>query len=353
MKKWIAMLLALTMVLSLCACGKSETTTTGTPTTGASNAPQEAVQEEVTHLLSSPMNFKVSTTQSSGSLWVKYMTEAYAEITERTNGDLQFQMYPDGELGKNPDCVEQILAGAPMILGCGFDTMADYSDALAVASSPYVFQDMSEVFTIADTDWWDATTADLADTANLQIFAVGTLGYRHFVSTSPITSPSDVKKMTIRMGSDLMRNWIAVMGGSPASGAWADNYSNIQTGIFDACEATLDLLWSSSLYEVCDYLCLTGHSINPNISIMSADNWNAIPAEYQQIITEVMEKTMSAIYDETVASESKIIDDFKSKGVEVIDNIDKSQFAQYTADLLKVEGMDTSILDGVNAALGR
>ena len=353
MKKWIAMLLTLAMVLSLCACGKSETTATGTPAPEASNAPQEAAQEEVTHLLSSPMNFKVSTTQSSGSLWVKYMTEAYAEITERTNGDLQFQLYPDGELGKNPDCVEQILAGAPMILGCGFDTMADYSDALAVASFPYVFQDMSEVFTIANTDWWDTTTAELADTANLQIFAVGTLGYRHFVSTSPITSPNDVKKMTIRMGSDLMRNWISVMGGSPASGAWADNYSNIQTGIFDACEATLDLLWSSSLYEVCDYLCLTGHSINPNISIMSADNWNAIPAEYQQIITEVMEKTMATIYDETVASESKIIDDFKAQGVEVIDGIDKSQFAQYTPDLLKAEGMDTSVLDSVNAALGR
>lgn len=86
---------------------------------------------------------------------------------------------------------------------------------------------------------------------------------------------------------------------------------------------------------------------------MSAENWNAIPAEYQQIITEVLEKTMSDIYDETVASESKIIEDFKAKGVEVIDNIDKSQFAPYTADLLELEGRDTSVLDGVNAALGR
>ena len=353
MKKIIALLLALTMIFALCACGGTPAKETDTTVPEVEAEAQEAPQEEATHLLSSPMSFKVSTTQSSNSLWVKHMTKAYEEITERTNGDLQFQLYPDGELGKNPDCVEQILAGAPMILGCGFDTMADFSDALAVASSPYVFQDMSEVFTIANTEWWDTTTAELAENANIQIFAVGTLGYRHFIGSKPVTSPDDVKKMTIRMGSDLMRNWIAVMGGSPASGAWADNYSNIQTGVFDACEATLDLLWSSSLYEVCDYLCLTGHSINPNISIMSAENWNAIPAEYQQIITEVLEKTMSDIYDETVASESKIIEDFKAKGVEVIDNIDKSQFAPYTADLLKLEGRDTSVLDGVNAALGR
>lgn len=146
MKKIIALLLALTMIFALCACGGSKGNTAPAPET------KDTAPEENAHLLSSPMSFKVSTTQSSNSLWVKHMTKAYEEITERTNGDLQFQLYPDGELGKNPDCVEQILAGAPMILGCGFDTMADFSDALAVASSPYVFQDMSEVFTIADTD---------------------------------------------------------------------------------------------------------------------------------------------------------------------------------------------------------
>lgn len=353
MKKVLAMILALIMVLSLCACGSS--TQPAEPTAQATNAPAqentEAAAEDV-HLLSEPMTFKVATTQASNGLWVKYMTEAYAEITERTNGDLQFEIYPDSELGKNDDCVEQILAGAPMILGCGFDTMTNFSDKLAVASSPYVFQDMSEVFTLTETEWWDTTVAELADTANLQIFAVGTLGYRHFISSEPITSPADIEKLIVRMGSDLMRNWIAAMGGSPASGAWADNYSNIQTGVFHACEATLDLLWSSALYEVCDYMSLSGHSINPNISIMSAENWNKIPAEYQAIMIEVMEKTMAGIYDETVANEAKIVEDFKAQGVEVLE-VDKSAFAPFTADLLEIQGLDTSILDGVNEALGR
>lgn len=238
MKKIIALLTALVLVFSLCACGTAETPAAAESTAASADAAPAK-------LMDSPMTFKVATTQSSSGLWVKYMTEAYKEITERTNGDLNFEIYPDSELGSNKDVVEQILAGAPIILGCGFDTMSDYSEKLAVASCPYVFQDMSEVFTIADTDWWTTTTQELADSSNIQIFAVGTLGYRHFISSKPITSPDDIKTMIVRMGSDLMRNWISVMGGTPASGAWADNYSNIQTGVFDACEATLDLLWSS------------------------------------------------------------------------------------------------------------
>ena len=52
-----------------------------------------------------------------------------------------------------------------------------------------------------------------------------------------------------------------------------------------------------------------------------------------------------------VATEQSYIDQFKEKGVEIIE-VDKSEFAAYTDDLLKFEGMDDSILDEVNKALG-
>ena len=247
MKKFFALILALAMVLSLAACGAKAPEAPAPEAPAAPAAPAETPAEAPAapvHLLDKPMTFKVATTQASNGLWVKYMTEAYAEITERTNGDLVFEIYPDSELGKNDDCVEQILAGAPMILGCGFDTMTNFSDKLAVASSPYVFQDMSEVFDLVKTDWWDTTVAELADSANLQIFAVGTLGYRHFISSEPIREPADIEKLIVRMGSDLMRNWIAAIGGSPASGAWADNYSNIQTTL-------AKLLWTCCGAPLC------------------------------------------------------------------------------------------------------
>ena len=355
MKKFFAMILALAMVLSLAACGAkapAEPAAPAAPAETPAETPAEAPAEPV-HLLDKPMTFKVATTQASNGLWVKYMTEAYAEITERTNGDLVFEIYPDSELGKNDDCVEQILAGAPMILGCGFDTMTNFSDKLAVASSPYVFQDMSEVFDLVKTDWWDTTVAELADSANLQIFAVGTLGYRHFISSEPIREPADIEKLIVRMGSDLMRNWIAAIGGSPASGAWADNYSNIQTGVFHACEATLDLLWSSALYEVCDYMSLSGHSINPNISIMSAENWNKIPAEYQQIVLEELDAAGSQIWNTYSVKENEWIQKFADAGVEVVyhEDVDVDAFKALIPAIMERQGVSPEEYQKVVAAI--
>ncbi|MCC8059301.1 MAG: TRAP transporter substrate-binding protein DctP [Clostridiales bacterium] len=359
MKKVLALVLALCMSVSLCACGTKETAketsneVVETTKQAENNMPESKEDsEEIVHLLDSPMTIKVATTQSATGIWVTNMEKAYAKITELTNGDLQFEIYPSSELGSNIDCVEQILAGAPMILGCGFDTMTDYSDKLAVASSPYVFQDSSEVFDLAATDWWTETTNELAGSAGIKIFAVGTLGYRHFISTKAIRSVSDIPTMIVRMGSALMLDWITVMGGSPTSSTWSDNYTSMDQGIFDACEATLDLLWSSSLYEVCDYLTLSGHSINPNISIMSTELWDSIPTDYQQTINEVMIETMDNMYDDVISSEQSYIDQFKEAGVEIIE-VDKSEFAEYTDDLLEYEGMDGSILEGINTALGR
>lgn len=348
MKKMLAVLLSLALTLGLAACAA------GNPPADSSAPPQASAGDdssEPVHLLSSPMTFKVATSQSATGIWVPMMEKAYEKITQLTHGDLQFVIYPNSELGSNIDCVEQILAGAPMILGCGFDTLTDYSDKFAVASAPYVFQDSSEVFTLAQSDWWPAANAELEQEANIKVFAVGSLGYRHFISTKPIRSVSDIPTMVVRMGSALNRDWITVMGGAPTSSTWADNYASLESGIFDACEATLDLLWTSSLYEVCDYLTLSGHSINPNISIMNEDTWNTIPAEYQQIITEVMEQAMADMYDEVVASEQSFIDQFKEKGVEII-QVDKAEFAAYTGDLLKLEKMDDSILEEINQILG-
>lgn len=339
MKKTFALILALVMLLSLAACGGS-----------AAPSAEPSASEEI-HLLDKPLTFKVATSQSATGIWVTNMEKAYAEITERTNGDLLFEMYPNNELGSNIDCVEQILAGAPIILGCGFDTMTDYSDKFAVASAPYVFQDSSEVFTLAQSDWWPKATDELESSAGIKIFAVGSLGYRHFISTKPIRSVADIPTMIVRMGSALNRDWISVMGGAPVSSTWSDNYSSMEQGIFDACEAPLDLLWTSSLYEVCDYLTLSGHSINPNISIVSHDNWAKIPAEYQDIITEVMNRTMADIYDEVVASEQSFLDQFKEAGVEIIE-VDKAEFASYTDKLLEFENMDSAILNEINGVLG-
>lgn len=49
----------------------------------------------------------------------------------------------------------------------------------------------------------------------------------------------------------------------PTTSTWADNYSLLQTGVIESCEAPLSLLLSSSLNEVCKYLCLSGHFVNP------------------------------------------------------------------------------------------
>lgn len=84
MKKIIALLTALVLVFSLCACGTAETPAAAESTAASADAAPAK-------LMDSPMTFKVATTQSSSGLWVKYMTEAYKEITERTNGDLNLR----------------------------------------------------------------------------------------------------------------------------------------------------------------------------------------------------------------------------------------------------------------------
>lgn len=342
MKKIPALLLAVLMTLGMAACSSSDPATPSS-TSAAPAATTKAPAGET-------FTFKVTFASSADTVFGKKISEAYKKVAERSDGTLNFEIYPSSQLGSTAETLEQMLSGMPVIACLGFDNTGDYVPELGVASAPYVFQDAADVFKLVKTDWMAGVEKKMHE-KNFAPLAYGSLGYRHFIGTKPIRKASDITGMIVRMGnSSLAQNFITVMGGSPTTSSWADNYASLQQGIFDACEASLDLLYTSSLYEVCDYLTLSGHFVTPTILTMNTDYWNKLSADQQKIIREELQGAMRTIYDEMAAAEETNVQKFKDKGVEIIE-VDKSEFASYVPELLKKLNLNTAVYDDIQAAI--
>lgn len=347
MKKMLCLVLALIMVLSFAACGKSAPEAAQTP---AAAEPAAEATEESVHLLDKPIEIKATFSSAIDSALGKAMQTAYDNVTARTNGDLVFEIFPSSQLGNTTETLEQMRAGAPIICCLGFDNLGDYVDELAVAAAPYVFNSTEEVETLAASDWMKGVEVKMNE-AGFAPLAYGSLGYRHFISTKPIQDASSIKGLIVRMGNaSLAQNFITVMGGNPTTSTWSDNYSSLQQGIFDACEASAELLWSSSLYEVCDYLTLSGHFVTPTVLTMNTEIWNAIPEEYQVILREELQNGMHNALVEMSENEADIIQKFVDAGVEVIET-DKSTFASFVPELLERQGLNAGTYNDIRAAI--
>ncbi len=328
MKKKIAMLLAMVMTLSL-----------GGMTASAAEP-----------LMDEPMTFKVCFAETEDSIFGSVMIKAFEKISEETNNELKFEIYANNQLGSITDMAEQMKAGAPLICSLGFDNLGDMVPDFAPASFPYIYKDLYEVQKLGKSDWMADKEAKLRD-QDVVPLCYGAQGYRHFIGTFEINSAADMNGHIVRMGpSSAAQGFITVMGGSPTTSTWADNYSLIQTGVIEACEAPLSLLLSSSLNEVCDYLSLSGHFVNPLALCINPMFWDQIPEEYQEMVKTVLDEACTEMEDTAMANEEDYIQQFKDAGVTVTEP-DKASFEAYVPALFEELDLDPAIYDDIRAAI--
>ena len=351
--KLTALFLALTMMVGLLAgCGGKKEEAPAAKEETKTEAPAATEKtEEKTILMDKPMTFKVCITENPDTIMGTEIPVALAAITERTNGEINFEFCPSAQLGSNPEVMEQLINGAPVITAAGFDNMSAFVEACNAACVPYVFETIEEIFKFAETDLWTSMKADIV-AAGYQPIALGSWGLRCFISTNPITCADDIKGQIVRMGnSAASQNFATVMGGTPATSAWADNYSLLQSGAIDACEAPVDLLYSSSLYEVCDYLCISNHLATPGMFVISPAFWEQIPAEYQAIMEEEFTTALEKVADGYIASQGDYVAKFKEAGTTVCEDPDIASFAAYLPELFEVIGADPAEYTAIREAL--
>ena len=102
MKKMMSLILALTMALSLTACGGSSKT----------DAPADTADTTTPNKV---YTLKMSYTISGDETVAQCAQEMAKKVEERTNGGLVFENYPNGELGSDVDSLELCAQGSNVI----------------------------------------------------------------------------------------------------------------------------------------------------------------------------------------------------------------------------------------------
>ena len=351
-RKYFALILALVLTLSLVACGGAAKPSEAAPAATEAAAPAEAApaatEAAPAKLLNAPLTFKVAYVENPDTAMGIIAPKYFDKISELTNGELQFEYFPSGLLGTNADYAEQIANGAPIIGTVG---MASLSKVLEPLATPYVLESIDETLALPKTEFYQKGVEDLKSMGYMPICA-GSLGIRHIISTKEIKSSADFDGLLIRMAATPQSQAFAsVQGGTPITNAWADCYGQLETGAIQATEAPIDLLYSSALYEVCDYLCMSAHLTTPFQFVMSTTWWDQIPAEYQQIMLDTLAEGMEEMADMYAAADAEYIEKFKAEGTIVCEDPDIASFAACLPKLFESLGLDVSVYDEIRASI--
>ena len=307
MKKTISLILALVMVLALCACGSKPAAETG-----SSAAP--AADDGKTYEL------KVSTTQTQTSMIYSGLKAAADKVAEDTNGKVKVTIYDSSSLGAEEDMIDQALQGMGIAVLTDAGRMSNYVKDMGIMNMAYFVDNYDDGCKVMDTATFKGWDEELVK-AGLRVLCYNYYdGARSFMGPKEYKTPEDLKSVVCRTpGAAPYVKSIEAMGATAYNIGWSEVYNSLQTKAIDACEVQYTSAVSSKIYEVCDFVSKTEH-INLFNFVVCGEKWFAeLPAEYQQILKDDFFNCAYANAQDIVAAQADLEKTLVDNGMTIVE----------------------------------
>ncbi|MEO5697234.1 MAG: sialic acid TRAP transporter substrate-binding protein SiaP [Burkholderiaceae bacterium] len=260
----------------------------------------------------------------------KYSVWAGDEIKKRTNGKYDIQVFPASSLGKESDINQGLTLGTIDIILTGASFAGNTYKPLAVTYFPFIFRDADHLLKYARSDVFAELSKGYDEKSGNHITALTYYGARNVTSNEahPVAKPEDMKGLKIRVpDAPAYLAFPKALGANPTPIAFAEVYLALQNGTVDAQENPLPTIEAKKFFEVQKNISLTGHIVDSLLTVVSGQLWGKLSADEKKIFADVMQEAAEKTGREIIASEARLVDEFKKRGNNVI-TVDKAAFRE-------------------------
>lgn len=256
------------------------------------------------------------------------IAEAAEAIRKQTNGEVDLQVYPDSQLGSEPDMFSQTRSGALDFMSTSGvnQTVVPVGGINAVA---FAFKTYDEVWAAMDGDLGGHVRDAFAKIGLTVMPKMLDNGYRDITSSEkPILKPEDLKNFKIRVpGNPLWVTLFKALGAAPTPINFGELYASLQTRVVDGQENPLALIQSAKLYEVQKHVTLSNHIWDGHYIFANAARWKGMPDDVRKILTEGLDAAVVKERADIKAFNTTALDEMKKAGL-TINEIDTTAFRE-------------------------
>ena len=213
-------------------------------------------------------------------------------VAERTGENFQIQTFPSEQAGNERQMLDAVILGNLDICKTSTGVISTMVPEFGVFDLPYDFRDLNHMMATVKSKVGQDLAAKL-EARNVKILFWMEQGTRSFYTTSkPIRTPNDLKGMKIRtIASPVMVDTINALGATATPMGFGDLYLGLKSGVVDGAENAPDAIWYSKQHEVAKYFSVTNHFRTPVVVVMNKAKFDALPAEYQEIVMSSARET--------------------------------------------------------------
>lgn len=299
-KRSLFTVMGLSAVLLLGACGSE----------GASNEANADGKE---------YDLKMSVTVSDSSTWYEAAQKLKEDLAEESDGRINLEIFANEQLsgGDSGKAVEGLSKGT---IDLTFNSTIIYSildERFGVASAPFLFSNLEEVDGVFNGEGGEKLKEVLAE-KGVHALGYGQNGFRQLTnSVREVKSPDDIAGLKLRIpGIQMYTDLYRELGTDPVTMTFSEVFTALQQGTIDGQENPIDVIYSSKLNEVQDYITMWNYSYDPLVLGMNKELYESMSDEDKELFDRLGKE--AAEYQVELAREKEAgqIEELKAAGMQ-------------------------------------
>ncbi|WP_341368207.1 TRAP transporter substrate-binding protein [Yoonia sp. BS5-3] len=282
------------------------------------------------------------------------ISELFAQtVSERSNGEIQIDVYPADQLGKQLEAVEGTMLGTQDIFLVSDTVLSNWVPDMGILNLPFLFSSLDDVHEVLEGPVGDQLETKMEGTGAVVIgWWMG--GLRNITNNvQPITDPSQLDGVKIRVPEgEVFVETFKAMGANPVVISFGELYSALQLGTADAQENPPAHILTQKFYEVQAYTSRTAHIYLGSPLIMNEALLESLSDEHREIILTAATE-MAAVHLQMVNDlEDAQWAELAALGNQ-INEVDPAPFREATAPVIEMfkQTLDAGIIAEIQTQL--
>lgn len=239
-------------------------------------------------------------------------------VAERTDGAVEFQLFPQGQLGSQREMTEGVQLGVLEATVAPAAFLGGFNPVVSILDIPFLLPDNDETAQKIRGGAFGKTLCDTFSTRGVTCIGLWPNGKKNFTSSKPLASIDDFAGQKFRvMDSNILIEQFNSLGASAIALPFGELYTALQTGVVDGEENPLDTIQRMKFYEVQKHLVLSGHGAMEDVILFNPAWWSSLPAEYQTVITDAFNEVIPELIAHKATAVEAALEEIKASGIDI------------------------------------
>ncbi len=258
-----------------------------------------------------------------------------ALVAEKTGGAVTVELKHSAQLGTDRQLTEGLLLGAVDLVLSGFASVSGFIPEYEPLEAPFAFRDYGHMEKVLEGDIGKEAAAALRQRNGIEILGWWPRGPRYLTANRPVRVPADLEGLKLRVPElpHYIEAW-KILGANTTPITYSEMFMALKQGVVEGQENPLEVIYTTGLYDVQDYVMDTQHLIGSYLLMMGAPAMRKLDETQQAALREAAAEAGVFEKQRMLELESEYLDKLQEHGMELVALEDRSAFAAPVAEAL-------------------